>query len=303
VPAQSRLTVWANQEGAPMHAAEFATTVTSDQPLVAERAMYRDADGRMFAAGSVVSGVATPATSWFLAEGATGTFFDTFLLLSNPGATAATVDVEFIRAHEVSDITTAMPVQRQYVLAPRTRRTVWVRQEDPALQNTQVGVRLQASAPIVVERSMWWPGPTSATWREVHAETGATASGQMWGVADIQSDATAGGWDTFLLVATTQQNLARIRVSVACDDGTTVSRDSGISVNRTTLWMRHAFPEVIGKRCAATVESLPSRITSSPSVPLRRVPLVVEKAMYFGPDFVAGGVSLATRLPDPIDVP
>ncbi|HTV00293.1 MAG TPA: hypothetical protein VMF13_07150, partial [Luteitalea sp.] len=39
VPAQSRLTVWANQEGAPLHAAEFATTISADQPLVAERAM------------------------------------------------------------------------------------------------------------------------------------------------------------------------------------------------------------------------------------------------------------------------
>ena len=35
-----------------------------------------------------------------------------------------------------------------------------------------------------------------------------------------------------------------------------------------------------------------------PTVPLYRTPLVVEKAMYRG-HFAAGGVTLATRLPDP----
>jgi hypothetical protein len=303
VPAQSRLTVWANQEGTPLQSAEFATTISSDQPLVAERAMYRDAEGRLFAAGSVVAGVAAPATSWFLAEGATGSFFDTYLLLSNPGDTAATVDVEFIRAHDFSDINTAFPVPRRYVVAPHSRRTVWVSQEDPALRTTEVATRLQSSGPIVAERSMWWPGPTSASWREVHAQAGASSSGKMWAVADVQSDATEGGWDTFILVATTEQYIARIRVSASCDDGTRVSRDRSISVNRTTLWMRYELPEIVGKRCAATVESLPTRITLTPIVPLTRVPLVVEKAMYYGSGFVGGDVSLATRLPDPVDPP
>lgn len=303
VPARSRLTVWANAEGGAMTGAEFGTTVVSDQPLVAERAMYRDGPAQVFAAGSVVSGVSTPGTTWLFAEGATGAFFDTYLLLANPGDTPVTVDAEFILAYVPGNIDTAFPIARQYVLAPRSRRTIWVREEDPLLRDTQVGVRVMASGPIVAERSMWWPGPTPATWHEVHAETGATAGGRLWAVADVQADAAAGGWDTFLLVATTEQNVALIRVTATCGDGTRIARDLPLSVNRTTLWMRYEFPEIIGKRCAATVESLPARITSSPSVPLRRVPLFVEKAMYYGPDFAAGDASLATRLPDPVDEP
>jgi hypothetical protein len=113
----------------------------------------------------------------------------------------------------------------------------------------------------------------------------------------VQADAEPGGWDTFILVAMTQQFLSRIRVTVSCAGGPTGSRDKSLSVNRMTLWMRHEFPEIVGRRCAATVESLPTRLTSSPTVPLYRTPLVVEKAMYRG-NFAAGGASLATRLPD-----
>lgn len=298
VPARSRLTVWANKEGTPLDAAEFATTVVADVPIVAERAMYRDAPGEPFSAGAVASGVTTPATSWFFAEGATGPFFDTYLLLANPGDTHATVDVEFVRAHDVSNINTALPITRQYVVPARSRRTIWIAREDDALRDTQVGARINASAPIVAERTMWWPGPTSSTWRENHTEIGSTTSGRLWAVADMQADSAIGGWDTFLMVATTEQYVARIRVTLSCADGTTMTRDKALSVNRTTLWMRYEFPELVDRRCAATVESLPSRTTSSPLVPLYRVPLVVEAAMYRG-DFAAGGVTLATRLPDP----
>ena len=46
-----------------------------DVPLVA---------GQPFAAGHGSAGVTAAATSWFLAEGATGAFFDLFVLLANP---------------------------------------------------------------------------------------------------------------------------------------------------------------------------------------------------------------------------
>ena len=246
VPARSRLTVWANQEGSPLDAAEFATTVVSDRPIVAERAMYLDAPGEPFSAGSVASGVVAPTTSWFFAEGATGPFFDTYLLLANPAETAATVDVDFLRAHDVTNIATAFPVSRRYLVPARSRRTIWVAQEDPELRSTQVGARMSSDVPIVAERTMWWPGPTSATWRENHSEIGSTTSGRLWAVADMQVDSFTGGWDTFLMVATTEQYIARIRVTVSCADGTAATRDKSLSVNRTTLWMRYEFPEIVG---------------------------------------------------------
>ena len=42
------------------------------------------------------AGVTAPATTWFLAEGATGSFFDLFILLANPGASDADVRVQYL---------------------------------------------------------------------------------------------------------------------------------------------------------------------------------------------------------------
>ena len=57
-------------------------------PIIVERAMYRSNQGRTFNAGHESTGVTAPATDWFLAEGATGAFFDMFVLIANPTSTA-----------------------------------------------------------------------------------------------------------------------------------------------------------------------------------------------------------------------
>ena len=46
--------------------------------------MYLSRPGQPFAAGHDSAGVTAPATNWFFAEGATGGFFDLFILLANP---------------------------------------------------------------------------------------------------------------------------------------------------------------------------------------------------------------------------
>ena len=71
-------------------------SITATAPIVAERAMYLSRPGQLFAAGHESAGVTAPALEWFLAEGATGAFFDLFLLIANPNATAANVEVEYL---------------------------------------------------------------------------------------------------------------------------------------------------------------------------------------------------------------
>jgi len=298
VPPRSRLTVWANQEGPPLDAAEFSTTVIADAPIVAERAMYRDAPGETFAAGSVAAGVASPGTSWFFGEGATGTFFDTYLLIANPGDAPATVTATYLRAYDPQQPSTATPVVRSYQVAARSRLTIWVVQEAPELKDTQVSTQLVSDQPIVAERTMWWPGPTAVTWRENHAESGATESGRVWAVPDVRVDAAADGWDTFLLVAVVEPDVASIDVRIACTDGTRARTQRSLNSGRTTLWLRHEFPLMVGRQCAATITSQAVKIGVPPSSPLARTLLIVEKAMYRG-NFAAGGATLATRLPDP----
>ena len=48
--------------------------------------MYASLPGQAFAAGHNSAGVTAPATRWFLAEGATGSFFDLYVLIANPSA-------------------------------------------------------------------------------------------------------------------------------------------------------------------------------------------------------------------------
>ena len=56
----------------------------------------RSTPGQAFAAGHESAGVTAPATRWFLAEGATGPFFDLFILLANPDDAAGRGHVDYL---------------------------------------------------------------------------------------------------------------------------------------------------------------------------------------------------------------
>ena len=94
LPARSRTNIWVNQEefpglGKALANAEISAVIESQDgtPIIVERAMYRSNQGRVFNAGHESTGVSAPATDWFLAEGATGDFFDMFVLIANPTGT------------------------------------------------------------------------------------------------------------------------------------------------------------------------------------------------------------------------
>jgi len=75
----------------------FGIVVEATQPIIAERAMYFSTQpGRLWAGGHANTGIVTPSRSWFHAEGATGTYFSTFILLSNPQTTPAQVTLRYL---------------------------------------------------------------------------------------------------------------------------------------------------------------------------------------------------------------
>ena len=61
----------------------FGMEVTFTLPGIAERAMYFGLNP-LWIGGHESVGVTLPSRNWFLAEGATGTFFETFVLFANP---------------------------------------------------------------------------------------------------------------------------------------------------------------------------------------------------------------------------
>ena len=76
-----------------MASTPFGTIVTADQQIVTSRTMSWDRSGYGTHQGS---GVSTPRTAWYIAEGATLPRFSLYYLLQNPGDTAANVTVRYL---------------------------------------------------------------------------------------------------------------------------------------------------------------------------------------------------------------
>ena len=286
VVPRGRLTIWVNQV-AGLQSVDVSGDIrsTNGVPVVVERAMYLDRPGETFAAGHAAAGVTQLATTWILAEGATGEFFDEFILIANPGDQQAELAAVYARPD-------GSTVARTYRVAPRSRFTILVDQEDPRLASTAVSTRLTVTngVPVAVERAMWWPGPGPATWHEAHASAGVTSPALRWAAAEGEAGGAA-QVATYLLVANTSASAGAVRVTVLTETGAVLSRTFAIGAEaRLTVDVAGEFPAVAGLRFGAILES------AGPSF----VPIVVEWAMYGSPDgrpWSAGSAALATKLP------
>ena len=280
---QSRFTLAV--DSIPELAAEDLSAVvrsTDGAPIVVERAMYASLPGQPFAAGHNSAGVTAPATRWFLAEGATGAFFDLYVLIANASSEAAEVDVEFL-------LTNGTVVPKHYRIAANSRYTMSVKDEDPRLRDAAMSTIVTSAnaVPIVVERVMWWPSPL---WYEGHNSPGETTTGIKWGLAEGESGG-ARNKQTYILVANTSDFAGSARVTLLFEDGTTAERvvalppKSRINVSVDVA----TFPTSANRRYGAVVESL----GATPAQ------IVVERAQYWdanGVSWAAGTNALATKL-------
>ena len=268
---------------------DLSGVITASAPIIVERAMYMSHPGQPFSAGHESAGVVAPARAWFLAEGATGPFFDMFILMANPGTSAAEVEARYLTS-------TGTVLQKRYTLAPQSRTTIWVDAEQfgsqgLALANAAVSTTLTVlqGPPIIVERTMWWPSPETSTsfWTEAHNSPGAIATGTSWGLAEGETGG-ASGLATFILVANTSATPASIRATLYFEDGTTSAVDFNVAGNtRLTIDVDRYFPTAAGRRFGAIVNSL------------NGAQIVVERAMYSnaaGVVWAAGTNALGTRL-------
>jgi Domain of unknown function (DUF4394)/Calx-beta domain len=172
LPPRSRTTIIARDIPGLANMA-FGIKVTFARPGIAERAMYFG-DDPVFAGGHATAGVPAPATSWLLAEGSTGEFFDTFILLLNPNPFAVSVVVTFFP----TDIES-----RVFQLPAESRLTLNLETLDPRLRaRANVSALVQSHYPIVAERAQYWPGH-AAGWHESHVSFGGRLS-QAWAFAD-----------------------------------------------------------------------------------------------------------------------
>ncbi|HTV02390.1 MAG TPA: SBBP repeat-containing protein [Luteitalea sp.] len=286
VAAGSRLTIWVDQEDPALANAEIGATfdVTNGVPVIVERSMYLNAGGTTFAGGTNSAGITTPATTWMLAEGATGAYFDLFVLVANPGDVTADVEARFL-------LPDGQVLTRSYAVPARSRFNIWVDLEDPALADTAVSTIVTSTngVPVVVERAMWWPGQ-GGTWHEGHVSAGATAAGPVWVLAEGEVGGPSNA-ATYVLVANTSTFAGSAKVTLYFEDGTSAVKSFPVAAtSRLNVDVLAEFPVSAGRRFGAKVESEGAT----------RAQLVVERAIYsdaLGVRWSAGSNALGTLIP------
>lgn len=297
LPPLSRTTLWVDVEqfdglGAALSATDVSAAIESldGTPIIVERAMYLSSQGRTFNAGHESAGVTAARETWFLAEGATGEFFDLFVLIANPNDAAATVRVTYLLAD-------GQTYSRTLTAPANSRSNIWVDLEqfdgvaglplaDVAVSTT---VEVLNQVPVVVERAMWWPG-TSDTWYEAHNSPGAVETGTRWALAEGNVNPNRQE-ETYILIANTSSSAGEARVTLYFEDGTSSARTYPLHASsRTNVAVATDFAIVQPRPFSAVVES----IGSTPAQ------IVVERAMYWTAVFqrwAAGTAALGTRLP------
>jgi hypothetical protein len=284
VPPRSRHTIFVNAIPG-LAFGDISASITSTEDIAVERAMYLDGADTAFLAGHAASAVAAPALTWFLAEGATGGFFDEYILLANPSTAPALVQVDYL-------LPDGMVIPRAYELAPESRRTIWVDQEHPWLFDAAVSARIHSlnGVPFVAERSMWW---ADGGWSEAHNSPGATVTGTRW----LVSAGEVGGpqhYSTYVLLANTSAYPGQARVTVLLEGGGTLERTFALAPNsRFNVDVATLFPDTVDRRFGTLVESL----GADPAE------LVVEWSIYGTPGarpWELGANALAMNLSPPL---
>jgi autotransporter-associated beta strand protein len=261
----------------------FGIGVHATQPVMAERSIYFDGRGNGQLGGTESSGVTSTSTHWFLAEGATGGFFDTFILVSNPNNTPANVTFQYL-------LPGGDTVTVRKTVGANARLTTNVGGEDDArLQNTAVSTVVTSDVPVIAERSMYWPGPPKPL-IEGHNSFGVVDAGLKWGLAEGRTG-TPFSYHTYILLANPQTTAANVTVTFLRESGAapvvktfTVPATSRFNIDSASDDLKELHDETF----ATVIE-----VTNN-------VPIIVERSMYWdsnGVQFSGGTNATAIRLP------
>jgi hypothetical protein len=190
----------------------FGTTVVASGPILVERAMYFRGDAPFWRDGHASAAVTSGARRWFLPEGRTGSWFDTFVLLANPASTPVTATIRYLTPQGVART-------ESRTLPPTSRTTVLVDSLD-GLADTDVSCDISATGDIIVERSMYWPG-NPGPWYGAHNSVGLTALGVEWAFAEGRVGGPENA-QTFVLLANPGTVPANVTLTLYRAEGASV---------------------------------------------------------------------------------
>ncbi|MCG2794775.1 MAG: VCBS repeat-containing protein [Actinomycetia bacterium] len=197
----SRSTVFINRY---MPGCSVSAKVTSDNPIICERAMYFNFQGR-WQGGTASAGAQAPAAKWYLAEGYTSDNFDEYVLVQNPQKNSVTVNMTFMRESDT-------PVSAAFEVSAESRFTLNLK-DVPGLQNASASTLVEATGDVICERSMYF---NYNGYIGGHNAMGVTEPARQWYLAEGY---TAQGYDTFVLIQNPGNEKANVDVNFLRKDG------------------------------------------------------------------------------------
>ena len=231
-------------------AAEFSTKVTSDVPVVVERAQYFDYYGKQD--GNSCAGISTPSRTWYVAEGYTGGEFDEYVLIQNANDRPITAEVTFMRSD-------GRNFYYEYDLLANSRFSIHV-DELPDLESAEVSTYVNAGDEVIVERSMYFnsygrPGGADAP--------GVPEARTAWSLAEGY---TGGDYDTYVLIMNPNNQQVDVGVNFVTPGGIQVANYTVGENSRYTIHV-DAIEGLSDTEVSTTLSC--------------DMPIICERAMYF----------------------
>lgn len=183
-------------------ARDASIKVTSDQPIIAERAMYRN--GRR--EGHDSTGTTDPAHDYYLAEGAIGynVGYITYVLVQNPNGSVADVSLTYMTG-------TGQVAGPNFQMPANSRKTIRVNDQLPV--NTDVSTKVHGSQPIIAERAMYW---NNGTGEACHDSIGMDQAHAIFYLPDGD---TSAGRETWTLVQNPNSSAVTVEISYLTPNG------------------------------------------------------------------------------------
>jgi SpoIID/LytB domain protein len=216
--------------------------------------------GSRTASGALFASVVGLQTHFF---SLTSQNFDEYLLIQNPGDSEALCTVTYM-------FPGGGTLQEECTVGPRSRYTVYV---NDRVQNSEVSVKVSSSQPVIAERAMYFDFLGSGR-KGGHSCMGIRESRTRWSFAEGY---TGGDFDTFILVQNPNDAEAHLEVFFMGNSGEVDEIYYTLAPNsRMTIWMDQE-PGLDNGEFSTQVES--------------DLPVVAERAMYFGYRGLGGGTA------------